>query len=70
MAEKQPVQADGDGGAPANDGVSEKPGGKSGSESSGAAYPNPHSGKDGDGFEGGQSDKTYRGPDNPNATTR
>lgn len=46
-------------------------------ESSGGAYPNPHTGKDGGGrFDGGQSDKAYRGGgdaadggDNPNDAT-
>lgn len=38
-------------------------------ESGGGAYPNPHSGKDSDGFDGGQTGKAYSGPDNPNATT-
>ncbi|MDF0488533.1 hypothetical protein PX554_10360 [Sphingomonas sp. H39-1-10] len=38
-------------------------------ESGGGAYPNPHTGKDGGGFDGGQTERPYSGPDNPNATT-
>ena len=30
-------------------------------ESGGGAYPNPHSGKDGDGFQGGQTEQGYFG---------
>ena len=63
MTSKQPVQADRGG----KDGVSDP---ASEGESSGGAYPNPHTGKEGGHFDGGQSDKVYRGPDNPNATTR
>jgi hypothetical protein len=52
------------------DGVSNPP---SEGESQGGAYPNPHTGKedrgDGGGFDGGQSDKSYEGPENPNSTT-
>ena len=54
MADKQPTQAmstDHDGGA---DGVGDAPGKTAGgSESSGGAYPNPHTGKDGKGGAGG-----------------
>jgi hypothetical protein len=32
-------------------------------QSGGGAYPNPHSGKDEDGFRGGQSDAAYYGKD-------
>lgn len=51
------------------DGVSDaKPG--SAGESAGGAYPNPHTGKDGDQYgHGGQSEIDYHGPDNANATT-
>jgi hypothetical protein len=49
------------------DGVSNPP---SEGESQGGAYPNPHTGKDKGGFDGGQSDKNYEGPENPNSTTR
>lgn len=66
MAEKQPMQADGDGDQVAQDGVGEKPGD---GESAGGAYPNPHKGG-GKPFDGGQSGKRYEGPDNPNATTK
>lgn len=37
-------------------------------ESQGGAYPNPHKDRE-PGFEGGQTDLEYSGPDNPNATT-
>jgi len=67
MADKQPMQADGDGKAAADDGVSGKPGP---GESAGGPYPNPHTGKKPGGFDGGQSGKSYEGPDNPNATTK
>lgn len=65
MADKQPMQADGRGDRVAGDGVSEKPGA---GESAGGAYPNPQKGG-GKPFDGGQSGKSYEGPDNPNATT-
>ena len=67
MTETQPMQADGKGTKGEKDGVSHP---ASGGESDGGAYPNPHTGKKPQGFDGGQSDKTYSGPDNPNATTR
>lgn len=72
MSDKQPMQAmseDANGGAGngANDGVGH-PSGKSDSESSGGAYPNPHTGKGkqddvGGGFlgHGGQSGMDYSG---------
>jgi hypothetical protein len=66
MTEKQPMQADGDGRANTDDGVSNPPGDGA---SAGGAYPNPHTGKTPHGFDGGQSDKAYRGPANPNSTT-
>lgn len=65
MADKQPMQADGDGGKGGNDGSGPRPGA---GESAGGPYPNPHKGG-GDAFDGGQSDKSYEGPENPNATT-
>ena len=68
MTDKQPMQADGEGKAVAGDGVSDVDK-KRGGESSGGAYPNPHTGKDRGTFDGGQSEKSYSGPDNPNATT-
>jgi hypothetical protein len=68
MTEKQPMQANGARGVPQQaDAISGKPGA---GESPGAAYPNPHTGKGPNGFDGGQSDKSYSGPDNPNATTK
>jgi hypothetical protein len=68
MTDKGPMQADGEGKATgADDGVNNKAGP---GESAGGAYPNPHSGKEGGGFDGGQSDKSYEGPENPNATTQ
>lgn len=55
MTDKQPRPDDGT--APKGDG-----------ESQGGAYPNPHKDRE-PGFEGGQTDLEYSGPDNPNATT-
>ncbi|MCW6533604.1 hypothetical protein [Sphingomonas lycopersici] len=49
------------------DGVSEPAGA---GESTGGAYPNPHQDHPTGRFAGGQSDKKYEGPPNPNATTR
>lgn len=69
MAAKQPMQANGKGKVEAGDGVSDV-GKKGDGESGGAAYPNPHTGKGRGEFDGGQSGKTYSGPDNPNATTK
>lgn len=66
MADKQPVQADGDKKHGAADGI-ENPSSKG--ESSGGAYPNPHTDGDGSRFNGGHSHKEYEGPENPNATT-
>ena len=69
MTDKQPMQAmpDDDAKPKAGDGVTD-PSGKGDSESSGGAYPNPHTGKDkqddvGGGFmgHGGQSHVTYSG---------
>ena len=69
MTDKQPMQAmpDDDAKAGADDGVT-NPSGKSDSESSGGAYPNPHTGKGkqddvGGGFmgHGGQSHVEYSG---------
>ena len=65
MADKRPVQADGDGTKESGDGTGLKPGG---GESAGGSYPNPHKGG-GERFDGGQSDKSYEGSENPNATT-
>ncbi|MDF7773640.1 hypothetical protein P1X14_00140 [Sphingomonas sp. AOB5] len=67
MTDKQPMQADGGGTKQRDDGVANP---ASEGEGSGGAYPNPHSGKEPKGFDGGQSDKAYRGPDNPNATMK
>jgi hypothetical protein len=66
MTDKQPMQADGDQQKGAPDGVNHP---ANEGESGGGAYPNPHRGKVGNGFDGGQSDKDYEGPENPNATT-
>jgi hypothetical protein len=67
MADKQPMQASGDG-AVGGDGVDEPQvsGRTGGGESGGGAYPNPHAGKDdhpGGGFmgHGGQTDVDYSG---------
>ena len=68
MTEKQPMQANGKGKPVAGDGVSDVDK-KGAGESAGDAYPNPHTGKNRGAFDGGQSDKSYSGPDNPNATT-
>ena len=38
-------------------------------ESGGGAYPNPHPAKDGQDFAGGDSDHSYYGGENENATT-
>jgi len=65
MADKQPMQADGDSAKGVGDGTGPKPGA---GESGGGHYPNPHKGGGKD-FNGGQSDKSYEGPENPNATT-
>lgn len=81
MSDSQPMQADGKGtNRDAADGISDnKVSGKSGSESQGAAYPNPHAGKDGNpeaDKHGGQTKVAYHGSgqlgeqkvgDNPNA---
>jgi hypothetical protein len=70
MADKQPMQADGDGAGSAVDGIANAPAKSGGTgESDGAAYPNPHSGKPDPGFDGGQTEKAYHGGPNPNATT-
>lgn len=66
MDDKQPMQADGTGSkSDAADGVSDtNVSGKSGSESQGAAYPNPHQGKNGDrkaSKHGGQTEIAYHG---------
>ncbi|RYY47805.1 MAG: hypothetical protein EOP59_00450 [Sphingomonadales bacterium] len=69
MTDKQPMQASDDA-AKAQDPVAGAPGKKGGEgESQGGAYPNPHTGKDPDGFDGGQSGRSYSGGPNPNATT-
>jgi hypothetical protein len=66
MADNQPMQADGDEKRGGPDGVQDP---ASKGESEGGAYPNPHTGGKGGQFDGGQSQKDYEGPDNPNATT-
>lgn len=69
MVDKQPMQANGGKASGRRDGVSDVAR-KGDGESSGAAYPNPHTGKERGEFDGGQSGKSYSGPDNPNATTK
>ncbi len=64
MSSKQPMQADGAASKTARSG--ETPGQeKSGGESQGGAYPNPHSDKNGSKkggkFDGGQSERAYHG---------
>jgi len=68
MSDKQP-QASGD--SPhAKDPIADAPGKQGGEgESQGGPYPNPHSGKAPDGFDGGQSGRAYHGGANPNAAT-
>ena len=87
MSDKKKMPADGGGVAKGKpDGVSGSPdtgengrvhGRRSGGESGGSAYPNPHShpsktnsDSSGGDFTGGQAEKAYYGGDNPNATTR
>ena len=71
MVDKQPVQADGKGKASSSDdGVSTpRTHGRREGESAGGAYPRER-GRDEEDFDGGQSERAYHGPDNPNATTR
>lgn len=63
MVEKQPMQADGSGTEPhlpdENGEVASRR--HSAGESQGGAYPNPHSGKDGGHFHGGQTERAYHG---------
>ena len=63
MASKQPMQADGAGTEPhvpdENGEVASRR--HSAGESEGGAYPNPHTGKAGKGFDGGQSGRAYHG---------
>jgi len=63
MTEKQPMQADGAGSKPdAQGGAADLAGQRaSGGESQGGAYPNPHTGKEGGEFDGGQSGRAYHG---------
>lgn len=68
MTDKKAMQAAGGQKPVTGDGVSDVAK-KGGGESNGTAYPNPHTGRDKGDFDGGQSDKSYSGPDNPNATT-
>jgi hypothetical protein len=83
MSDKKPMPVPGGGsGKGKPDGVSGTPGSGemgrthgrvSGGESSGGAYPNPHTGKEAEGSgsqsHGGQTEIAYYGGDNPNATT-
>lgn len=63
MADKEPMQADGSGTKPhmpdENGEVASRR--DSAGESQGGAYPNPHTGKEGGGFDGGQSGRAYHG---------
>lgn len=63
MSDKQEMQADGDGTTPhrpdENGEVASRR--RAGGESQGGAYPNPHSGKEPGGFDGGQSERAYHG---------
>lgn len=65
---------DGVSGSPVTGEMGRVHGRSSGGESSGGAYPNPHSGKGStnSGFSGhgGQTENAYYGGDNPNATTK
>jgi hypothetical protein len=68
MTDKQPTHADG-GEEPDKVTKDVTPKSESVGESGGGAYPNPHTGKDAGGFDGGQTEKAYSGPKNRNATT-
>ena len=63
MTDKQPMQADGAGtkanASGQNKDVTETR--KGSGESQGGAYPNPHTGKKGGHFDGGQSERAYHG---------
>lgn len=63
MADKEPMQADGEGTTPKESATNGKQDGRAGSsgESQGGAYPNPHTGKKGGDFDGGQSERAYHG---------
>lgn len=63
MTDKQPMQADGAGTKPdgPNDSGELASQRKSGGESQGGAYPNPHTGKKGGDFDGGQTGRAYHG---------
>ena len=63
MTDKQPMQADGAGAKPkGSDDHGQAPGEKRGDgESQGGAYPNPHTGTESGGFDGGQSGRAYHG---------
>ncbi len=63
MTDKQPIQADGEGTTPHDpDGSGEVASRRDSSgESQGGAYPNPHTGKEGGHFKGGQSERDYHG---------
>lgn len=60
MSDKQPMQADG-AGTPRGARESDREPPKRDGESQGGAYPNPHTGKEGGHFEGGQSVQGYHG---------
>lgn len=63
MTDKQPMQADGTGTEPHVPDESGEVASRrdSGGESQGGAYPNPHTGKEGGHFHGGQTERAYHG---------
>jgi len=69
MNDRQPMQADGQGTGPVTPPANAPGKLNDKGESDGAPYPNPHRGEDDPDFAGGQSDRSYRGGPNPNATT-
>lgn len=63
--EKQPMQADGSGTEPhmpdENGELTARRGEDQPGESGGGAYPNPHTGKEGGNWHGGQTEQAYHG---------
>jgi hypothetical protein len=75
MTKTQPMQADGGGTTPAapdeeGELASRRDGVDNAGESGGGPYPNPHTGKEGSGFAGGQSGKAYHGGSDVNAPAK
>jgi hypothetical protein len=69
------MQADGGGTKPSSPDekgelASRRDGVENSGESGGGSYPNPHSGKQGSGFGGGQSGKAYHGGSDVNAPAK